>query len=85
MDQQKVKDQLSVTKGEVLYVLLLAHDKLPDGKYLAEKEDGTSKCMYTPRRKKARNLVPIKIQTESKYSNIICFSYGTSKWPVCIR
>lgn len=43
LDHPKTKDHLPVTIGEVLFVLLLAHDKLPDGKYLAEKEDGTSK------------------------------------------
>ena len=42
LEHPKTKDHLPISEGEVLFVLLLAHDKLPDGKYLAEKEDGTS-------------------------------------------
>lgn len=44
VDYPKVKDRhLSVKKGEKLFVLLISHSKLPDGQYLVEKEDGTSK------------------------------------------
>ncbi len=38
-----MKDHLPVEVGEIMHVLLLSHPKLPDGKYLVEKEDGTSK------------------------------------------
>ena len=33
---------MSVTMGEVAFVLLINHTKLPDGKYLVEKDDGNS-------------------------------------------
>ena len=42
LEHPKTKDHLPVSEGEVLSVLLLVHEKLPDGKYLVEKEDGTS-------------------------------------------
>ena len=45
LEHPKTKDHLPVNIGEVLFVLLLAHDKLPDGKYLVEKEDGTSEML----------------------------------------
>jgi hypothetical protein len=50
LEHPKTKDHLQISIGEVLFVLLLAHDKLPDGKYLVEKEDGTSEmqCMSGP-------------------------------------
>ena len=38
-----MEDHLGVTTGERVLVLLLTHDNLPDGLYLVEKEDGTSK------------------------------------------
>ena len=49
LEHPKTKDHLQVSIGEVLFVLLLTHEKLPDGKYLVEKEDGTSEmeCMTT--------------------------------------
>ena len=34
-----------VTKGEVCFVLLINHPKLPDDKYFIEKEDGTSEWL----------------------------------------
>ena len=39
----KTKDHLAVEIGEVLFVLLIAHDKMSQDRYLVEKEDGTSK------------------------------------------
>jgi len=42
LDHPKTKDHLGVTESEVVFVLLISHPKLPDGRYLAEKEDGTS-------------------------------------------
>ena len=38
----KTKDHLIVKTGEVVHVLLINHAKLPDGKYLVEKDDGSS-------------------------------------------
>ena len=39
----RTKDHLGVTDGDIAFVLLISHPKLPEGRYLAEKEDGTSK------------------------------------------
>ena len=41
LDHARTKDHLSVTVGEVVYVLLISHPKLPETKYLIEKDDGT--------------------------------------------
>ena len=38
----KGKDHLVLQGGEQLMVLLTSHEKLPEGKYLCEKPDGTS-------------------------------------------
>ena len=43
LDHPKTKSHLNVTTGEVVFILLLSHPKLPYEKYLAEKEDGSSK------------------------------------------
>ena len=37
----KGKDHLILQGGEHIIVLLTSHDKLPEGKYLCEKTDGT--------------------------------------------
>ena len=42
-DQPEMEGHLGVTTGERVLVLLFIHAKLPDGLYLVEKEDGTSK------------------------------------------
>ena len=39
----KTKDHLVVGVGDILAVLLIAHDKMPGDKYFVEKEDGTCK------------------------------------------
>ena len=41
-DRAKGKDHLSISKGERLSVILLAHPSLDPTKYLAEKDDGMS-------------------------------------------
>ena len=41
----KAKDHLVLQVGEQLMILLTSHDKLPDGKYLCEKSDGTSEFL----------------------------------------
>ena len=38
----RTKNHLGVTEGEIVFVLLISHYKLPEGLYLAEKQDGTS-------------------------------------------
>ena len=43
--QGKGKDLLPCEVGEVLFVLLIAHEKLSSDKYLVEKEDGTSESV----------------------------------------
>lgn len=40
-DHPKGKDHVPVTQGEVCFVLLISHDKLPNDRYFVEKEDGT--------------------------------------------
>ncbi len=40
----KTKDHMVVDMGELLFVLLIAHDKMASDRYLVEKEDGTSEC-----------------------------------------
>ena len=42
LEHSRTKDHLQCEKGEVLFVLLIAHDKMPSDKYLVEKEDGNS-------------------------------------------
>ena len=42
LDHSKTKDHLGCDKGDVLFVLLIAHDKMSSDLYLAEKEDGIS-------------------------------------------
>ena len=42
LDHPKTKDHIGVTEGEKVFVILITHPKLPDGRYLVEKEDGTS-------------------------------------------
>ena len=44
MDRKASKDHMAVTAGEKMSVVLITHEKLPRGKYLVEKEDGSSKC-----------------------------------------
>lgn len=44
--RSKSKEHLLVTKGERLSVIVSSDAKLPPGKYLVEKEDGTCKCIY---------------------------------------
>ena len=39
--QNKEKDHLILQGGEQILVLLTSHEKLPEGKYLCEKNDGT--------------------------------------------
>ena len=39
--RSKAKEHLPVIKGERLAVIVSTHAKLPSGKYLVEKEDGT--------------------------------------------
>ena len=41
MPNNKGKDHLILQGGEHISVLLTSHEKLPDGKYLCEKNDGT--------------------------------------------
>ena len=41
LEHPRTKDHLGVTEGEVVHVLLLNHPKLPETKYLVEKDDGT--------------------------------------------
>ena len=43
LSHPRTKDHLGVTEGDIAFVLLIYHPKLPKGRYLAEKEDGTSK------------------------------------------
>lgn len=38
---------MAVVAGEKLSVILITHDKLPRGKYLAEKEDGTGETVFS--------------------------------------
>ena len=37
---------MAVTAGEKLSVILIAHSKLPPGKYMVEKDDGSGKKLY---------------------------------------
>ncbi len=39
------KDHIVCNTGDVLFVLLIAHEKMSPEKYLIEKEDGTSECI----------------------------------------
>lgn len=41
LNHSRTKDHLPCETGEVLFVLLIAHDKMPQDRYLVEKEDGT--------------------------------------------
>ena len=43
--RSKAKEHLPVIKGERLVVIVSTHTKLPPGKYLVEKEDGTRECV----------------------------------------
>ncbi len=45
LDHSKTKDHLNCELGEILFVLLIAHEKMPGDRYLVEKEDGTSEWM----------------------------------------
>ena len=74
MDKPKTKDHLNVIAGETVFVLLIAHAKLPDGLYLVEKEDGTSKkinhrCVIWP-----SNM----IQQSLSFSYHLCFVFRGS-------
>ena len=42
MDMGRGKDHMASVKGDMMHVLLINHPKLPEGRYLVEKEDGTS-------------------------------------------
>ena len=46
-DRPKAKDHLAVVKGEIVAVILIKHDKLPQNKLLVEKDDGTSERNLT--------------------------------------
>lgn len=46
LEHTKTKDHLACDTGEILFVLLIAHEKMPSERYLVEKEDGTSECSY---------------------------------------
>lgn len=41
MDMGRGKDHMASVKGDMMHVLLINHPKLPEGRYLVEKEDGT--------------------------------------------
>lgn len=43
-NNSKGKEHLAVIKGETLSIIVASHTKLPRGKYLAEKKDGTREC-----------------------------------------
>ena len=45
-DRKSSKDHMAVTAGEKLSVILIAHSKLPSGKYMVEKDDGSGKKLY---------------------------------------
>ena len=44
--RSKGKEHLLVTKGERFSVIVSTDAKLPAGKYLVEKVDGTRECIY---------------------------------------
>ena len=46
LEHTKTKDHLPIEVGELLFVLLIAHDKMPSDKYLVEKDDGTSESCF---------------------------------------
>ena len=40
------KEHIAVMSGEVVMVLLMTHEKLPKGKYIVEKTDGTGELFH---------------------------------------
>ena len=49
LEHSRTKDHLGCDIGELLFVLLIAHDKMTKDRLLVEKEDGTSECVCTVR------------------------------------
>ena len=39
------KDHVACAAGDILFVLLIAHEKMAGDRYLVEKEDGTSESL----------------------------------------
>ena len=72
MDKPKTKDHLNVIAGETVFVLLVAHAKLPDGLFLVEKEDGTSKKISHRCARWPSNMIR---QSLSFFSYRLCFVF----------